>query len=152
MGMFKLTLDDSDVTTEREVRCFYEPGESCTPVETASYKVLLNEFLTFLKACGYEIPQKEREHFDAILFGDRVEEEKLDEEESLYLVEHTKSDFNRFCIVKAFSATEARMIAKKQNYDPLWKPGYDKFKLCEFKATKIEKLDGMESGCSLCFG
>lgn len=69
-----------------------------------------------------------------------------------YLVEHTTSDFNRFCIVRAANPSEAKRIAKKQNYDPLWRPGFDKFRLKEFKATPIEKLDMMESGCSLCFG
>ena len=70
----------------------------------------------------------------------------------LYLVEHTTSDFNRFCIVRAATADEAKRVAKKTNYDPLWRKGYDKFRLSEFKATTIDKIDGMESGCSITFG
>lgn len=70
----------------------------------------------------------------------------------LYLVEHTTSDFNRFCIVRAATADEAKRVAKTTNYDPMWKPGYDKFRLSEFRATTIDGLDGMETGCSLTFG
>ena len=70
----------------------------------------------------------------------------------LYLVEHTTSDFNRFCIVRAATADEAKRIAKKTNYDPLWRKGYDKFRLSEFTATPIEKIVGMETGCSITFG
>ena len=70
----------------------------------------------------------------------------------LYLVEHTTSDFNRFCIVMAANADEAKRVAKTKNYDQMWKPGYDKFRLSEFRATQIDSLDGMETGCSLTFG
>lgn len=70
----------------------------------------------------------------------------------LYLVEHTTSDFNRFCIVRAATADEAKRVAKKTNYDPMWKLGYDKFRLSEFKATPIDKIDCMETGCSIPFG
>ncbi len=70
----------------------------------------------------------------------------------LYLVEHTTSDFNRFCIVRAATADEAKRVAKKTNYDPMWRKGYDKFRLSEFKATNIDKIDGMETGCSITFG
>lgn len=38
------------------------------------------------------------------------------------------------------------------NYDPRWKPVYDKFRLSEFRATQIDRRDGMETGCSLTFG
>lgn len=70
----------------------------------------------------------------------------------LYLVEHTTSDFNRFCIVMAANADEAKRVAKTKNYDPRWKPGYDKFRLSESRATQIDRRDGMETGCSLTFG
>jgi|GEM_PF-4424241 len=70
----------------------------------------------------------------------------------LYLVEHTTSDVNRFCIVRAATADEAKRVAKRTNYDPMWKLGYDKFRLSEFTATPIDKIDGMETGCSLTFG
>lgn len=70
----------------------------------------------------------------------------------LYLVEHTTSDFNRFCIVRAATADEAKRVAKKTNYDPLWRKGYDKFRLSEFTATPIDKIVGMETGCSITFG
>jgi len=70
----------------------------------------------------------------------------------LYLVEHTTSDFNRFCIVRAATADEAKRVAKRTNYDPLWRKGYDKFRLREFKATPIDKIDGLETGCSITFG
>ena len=70
----------------------------------------------------------------------------------LYLVEHTTSDFNRFCIVRAATADEAKRVAKKTNYDPMWRKGYDKFRLSEFTATPIDKIVGMESGCSITFG
>lgn len=70
----------------------------------------------------------------------------------LYLVEHTTSDFNRFCIVRAETADEAKRVAKTTNYDPRWKPGYDKFRLSEFRATPIDNIDGLESGCSITFG
>ena len=70
----------------------------------------------------------------------------------LYLVEHTTSDFNRFCIVRAATADEAKRVAKKTNYDPLWRKGYDKFRLSEFNATPIDMIVGMESGCSITFG
>ena len=70
----------------------------------------------------------------------------------LYLVEHTTSDFNRFCIVMAATADEAKRVAKKTNYDPLWRKGYDKFRLIEFTATPIDKIVGMETGCSITFG
>ena len=70
----------------------------------------------------------------------------------LYLVEHTTSDFNRFCIVRAATADEAKRVAKTKNYDPMWRKGYDKFRLSEFRATPIDRLDGMETGCSLTFG
>lgn len=70
----------------------------------------------------------------------------------LYLVEHTTSDFNRFCIVRAANSDEAKRVAKTTNYDPMWKPGYDKFRLSEFNATPIDKIVGMESGCSITFG
>ena len=70
----------------------------------------------------------------------------------LYLVEHTTSDFNRFCIVMAETADEAKRVAKTTNYDPRWKPGYDKFRLSEFRATHIDNIDGLESGCSITFG
>lgn len=59
----------------------------------------------------------------------------------LYLVAHTTSDFNRFCIVRAATADEAKRVAKTTNYDPLWRKGYDKFRLSEFKATPIDKFD-----------
>lgn len=70
----------------------------------------------------------------------------------LYLVEHTTSDFSRFCIVRAATADEAKRVAKKTNYDPLWRKGYDKFRLSEFTATPIDKIVGMENGCSITFG
>ena len=70
----------------------------------------------------------------------------------LYLVEHTTSDFNRFCIVRAATADEAKRVAKKTNYDPMWRKGYDKFRLSEFTATPIDKIVGMETGCSITFG
>lgn len=70
----------------------------------------------------------------------------------LYLVEHTTSDFNRFCIVRAETADEAKRVAKTTNYDPRWKPVYDKFRLSEFRATQIDRLDCMETGCSFTFG
>ena len=70
----------------------------------------------------------------------------------LYLVEHTTSDFNRFCIVRAETADEAKRVAKTTNYDPRWKPGYDKFRLSESRATQIDRRDGMETCCSLTFG
>ena len=70
----------------------------------------------------------------------------------LYLVEHTTSDVNRFCIVRAATADEAKRVAKKTNYDPMWRKGYDKFRLSEFKATPIDKIDCMETGCSITFG
>lgn len=55
-------------------------------------------------------------------------------------------------LVRAETADEVKRVAKTTNYDPRWKPVYDKFRLSEFRATQIDRRDGMETGCSLTFG
>lgn len=153
MCKIRFRFDENGFSTEREVSSFYEPGVNAVETNTPTIPILVNEFVKFLTACGFVLSEHDIEHFDSIIYenGEKAEG-KQEKKLRRYLVTHKPADFNRYCIVDAANADEARRVAKTKNYDPIWKPGFDKFRLSEFVATPIDNIGGMDNGCSEPFG